>query len=96
MAAFNNHMNQYQIIIKFSTSHNAHLQGLILGQAKWITPLIPGFRRQKQDDLCEFEASLGHIVRPVSQTNKNQQLLCYSPFLEIKSVYYNMVKVNFC
>lgn len=26
----------------------------------WCTPLIPEFRRQRQGDLCEFEASLGY------------------------------------
>ena len=27
-------------------------------------PLLPTFRRQKQVDLCEFEASKGDILRP--------------------------------
>jgi hypothetical protein len=31
------------------------------GQAWWYTP-VPGFRRQRQEDLCEFEVSLVYIM----------------------------------
>ena len=27
---------------------------------RWHTPLIPGFGRQRQTDLCEFKATLGY------------------------------------
>ena len=30
----------------------------------WRTPLIPALKRQRQVDLCEFEASLGYRVSP--------------------------------
>lgn len=29
----------------------------------WCTPIIPAFRRLRQEDLHEFEASLNYIVR---------------------------------
>lgn len=34
------------------------------GQAWWHMPLIAGLKRQKQADLWEFKASLGHIESP--------------------------------
>jgi hypothetical protein len=33
-------------------------------------PLIPVPRRQRQADLCDFEASQGYIVRPCLKKNK--------------------------
>jgi hypothetical protein len=30
-------------------------------EAKWHNPLIPGFRRQRQVDFCEFKASLVYV-----------------------------------
>ena len=48
----------------------------------WCTPLIPALRRQRQVDLCEFEASLVYRARsravtqrnPVSKKKKNRFL----------------------
>jgi hypothetical protein len=33
-----------------------------LSRVWWLTSLIPAFSRQRQVDLCKFEASLVHIV----------------------------------
>ena len=32
--------------------------------AVWCMPLVPELRRQRQVNLCEFEASQRHIMRP--------------------------------
>jgi hypothetical protein len=39
----------------------SHLKIIIL-ERKWHMPLIPAFGRQRQLDLCEFQASLVYIV----------------------------------
>ena len=33
----------------------------------WRTPLIPALRKQRQEDLCEFKASLIYTVRAPGQ-----------------------------
>ena len=38
----------------------------INGQATWCTPLIPALGRQRQEDFCEFKASL--VYRASSRT----------------------------
>ena len=38
------------------------LRTTVLGQAWWHRPLTPALRRQRQVDLCEFQASLGYTV----------------------------------
>jgi hypothetical protein len=45
------------------------------GQTWWCTPLIPALGRQRQVDLCEFEASLLYKVsyRTARATQKNQK-----------------------
>jgi hypothetical protein len=43
----------------------------------WCTPLIPALRRQRQEDLCEFQASLDYIVnlgQKVTKLNQTQVL----------------------
>ena len=49
----------------------------------WHTPLVPALRRQRQENLCEFEASLAYKAssrtarttqkNPVSKTNKQNK-----------------------
>jgi hypothetical protein len=42
--------------------------------AWWCTPVIPVFRRLRQED-GEFQASLGSIVRPFLKINNNKSFL---------------------
>jgi hypothetical protein len=42
--------------------------------AWWCTSLIPAFRRQREVDLCEFEASKATHRNLVSKTNKQINL----------------------
>ena len=51
-------------------------------QAWWRTPVIPALRRQRQVDLCEFEASQIYIKIP-SDTGLHSEAL--SNFLKKKS-----------
>lgn len=44
-----------------------------LSQAHWHMPIIPAFRRLRQEDL--FEASLGYILSLVSQNKTQRQRL---------------------
>jgi hypothetical protein len=39
------------------------------GQAEWCTPLMPAVRKQRQGDLCEFEALL--VYRVSSRTSQS-------------------------
>lgn len=50
-----------------------------LSQAHWHMPIIPAFRRLRQEDL--FEASLGYILSLVSRKPKGRGL-----FLEAQAV----------
>ena len=36
----------------------------------WETTLIPVLRRQRQEDIYVYQASLGYIMKPSKQTNK--------------------------
>ena len=62
----------------------------------WCTPLIPALWRQRQVDLCEFEASLVHknefqdrfqsYRETLSQTNKNKIMMrVVGPFIDATS-----------
>jgi hypothetical protein len=42
-------------------THTCILESL-LSWAWWCTPIFPALGRQRQEDLCEFEASLDYIV----------------------------------
>ena len=39
----------------------------------WRTPLIPTLGRQKQADLCEFEASLGYRKKQKQNQTQSKQ-----------------------
>jgi hypothetical protein len=47
------------------------LESLSLGGQWWGMPLIPGFGRQRQEDLCEFKPSL--LSRTSSRTARATQ-----------------------
>jgi hypothetical protein len=54
--------------------YSIHLKSKVYTWAWWRTPLIPALRKQRQEDLCEFEASLVYRVssmtaRAVTQRN---------------------------
>ena len=44
----------------------------IIYSQEWHTPLIPALGRQKQVDLCEFEASLVYILHKELQASQVQ------------------------
>jgi hypothetical protein len=43
-----------------------------MGQVLWYMPVIPALWRLRQED-CEFEDSLGYIVRPCLKIKKKIQ-----------------------
>lgn len=46
----------------------------------WQTPLIPGLRRQRQKDLCEFKATQGYMK--MNQSKRETELPPLIPALE--------------
>jgi hypothetical protein len=55
--------HQFQVIV------SKELNLPLLKARSWCMPVIIGYGSLKQDG-CEFEASLGYIVKPQSQKNK--------------------------
>ena len=45
----------------------------VLSQALWLMPLVPGLRRQRQVDLCEFEVLNKTTIKTKPNKTKNQQ-----------------------
>jgi hypothetical protein len=52
---------------------------ILRSQARWCTPIIPEFRRQRQK-ANEFKASLGYIARLyLNKINFKRPLSAYGP-----------------
>lgn len=46
--------------------------GSIPSQVWWLIPVIPTFRKLKQEKCHEFKVSLGYTVKPCLKTNNKQ------------------------
>jgi hypothetical protein len=58
-----NHLDEgHAVIVSKVIDMKSALRTIALGQACWHKPLITALRRQRQVDLCEFQASLVYTI----------------------------------